>query len=101
MGVDSKGEQYIVPVQAKGGTDRLGVIQTIQDTIYCRQQDKYRYSTHRPVSAQFMANDVIALFELNFDERNEVVAIVRERHYQLTQANEILPADLERYRLGE
>jgi hypothetical protein len=62
-GVDARGAQYVVPVQAKGGKDTLGVIQTIQDTIFCQQQEKYAHSIPRPVSAQFMAGDVIALFE--------------------------------------
>jgi hypothetical protein len=99
VGVDTKGEQYIVPVQAKGGTDKLGVIQTIQDTIYCRNQELYKYATPRPVSAQFMANDIIALFELHFDEEAEVVTIIRERHYRLSAAKDIRPSDLESYRL--
>lgn len=101
VGVDTKGEQYIVPVQAKGGKDRLGVIQTIQDTIYCRNQERYKHATPRPVSAQFMANDVIALFELHFDEEAEIVTIIREKHYRLSGAADIKPADLRSYRLGE
>ena len=98
VGVDAKGEQYIVPVQAKGGSDRLGVIQTIQDTTYCRKEERYRHATARPVSAQFMSNDVIALFELHFDEKEEVVTIVQERHYRLTEGKEISSADLIKYR---
>ncbi len=100
VGVDSAGVQYIVPVQAKGGKDRLGVIQTIQDTAYCRTEKRYEKSVARPVSAQFMKHDVIALFELSFDEVAQEVFIVRERHYLLTEASNIEPADLQRYRLG-
>jgi hypothetical protein len=100
VGVDSNGEQYIVPVQAKGGTDRLGVIQTIQDTIYCRKQNRYKHATPRPVSAQFMPNNTIALFELHFDEEEEIVTIIRERHYRLTEAKDITPTDLQNYRMG-
>jgi hypothetical protein len=99
VGVDSKGAQYIVPVQAKGGNDVLGVIQTIQDTVFCQTQERYKDCISRPVSAQFMADDVIALFELTFDG-NEV-AIVRERHYRLTEAKDIKAEDLQRYRLSE
>jgi hypothetical protein len=98
VGVDARGEQYIVPVQAKGGKDRLGVIQTIQDTTYCRREKRYSHLTARSVSAQFMANDVIALFELHFDEKEEIVTIVQERHYRLTEGKEISPADLIKYR---
>ena len=99
VGVDSRGSQYIVPVQAKGGSDTLGVIQTIQDTIFCQTQDRYRHCISRPVSAQFMADDTIALFELTFDGND--VSIVRERHFRLTDAKDIGEKDLAAYRLPE
>lgn len=99
VGIDGKGAQYIVPVQAKGGSDTLGVIQTIQDTIFCETQPRYRHCIPRPVSAQFMVDDTIALFELRFD--GDDVSIVRERHYRLTEAKEIGEKDLEAYGLPE
>jgi hypothetical protein len=99
VAVDSRGVQYIVPVQAKGGKDVLGVIQTIQDTMFCKSEKRYANCIPRTVSAQFMDDDVIALFELTFDG-NEV-SIVRECHYQLTDAANIKPDDLQRYRLAE
>lgn len=96
VGVDSRGAQYVVPVQSKGGKDTLGVIQTIQDTVFCQTQPRYSQSISRPVSAQFMADDIIALFELNFD--GDDVSIVQERHYKLTQASTISAMDLKAYR---
>ncbi len=99
VGVDTRGAQYIVPVQAKGGSDTIGVIQTIQDTIFCQTQDRYRHCIARPVSAQFMADDTIALFELTFDGND--VSIARERHYRLTEAKEIKAKDLAAYRMPE
>lgn len=96
VGVDTRGSQYIVPVQAKGGSDMIGVIQTIQDTIFCQTQNRYRNCIPRPVSAQFMANDTIAMFELTFD--GDDVCIVRERHYRLTEAKDISEKDLAAYR---
>lgn len=99
VGVDSKGAQYIVPVQAKGGKDTLGVIQTIQDTIFCETQERYKFCIARPVSAQFMADETIVMFELHFD--GDEVSIIREKHYRLTQANEIGEKDLAAYRLPE
>lgn len=83
VGVDSRGAQYIVPVQAKGGNDVLGVIQTIQDTVFCETEERYGDCVARPVSAQFMADDV------------------RERHYRLTEAGGIQSDELRRYRLSE
>lgn len=99
VGVNSEGQQFVVPVQAKGGNDKLGVIQTIQDITYCREGtskgNKYRDLKPRAVSAQFMADDVIALFELTFDGND--VAIVSEKHYRLTEPSEITADDLQRY----
>jgi hypothetical protein len=94
VGVDRRGSQYVAPVQAKGGKDRLGVIQTIQDVSYCLQQ--FPHLICRPVSAQFMADDTIAMFELCFD--GDEIEIMEERHYRLLPADEISDEDLKRYR---
>lgn len=96
VGIDAQGGQYVVPVQAKGGKDTLGVIQTIQDTVFCQTESRYLNSIARPVSAQFMADNVIALFELTFD--GDDVSIVQERHYKLSQADEISGRELKAYR---
>lgn len=98
VGLDSRGAQYIVPVQAKGGSDVLGAIQTIQDLIFCQTEENYRDCIARAVSAQFLADDTIALFETAFDG-NEV-SIVQERHYKLTDADDIQPRELATYRKG-
>lgn len=99
VGLDSRGAQYIVPVQAKGGTDVLGAIQTIQDVTFCQTEKRYRDCIARAVSAQFLTNDTIALFETTFD--GDEVSIVRERHYKLTESEEIGAEDLKRYRTLE
>lgn len=96
VGVDARGAQYVVPVQAKGGKDVLGVIQTIQDTAFCQAQPRYSASIPRPVSAQFMDDNIIALFELNFDGND--VSVVQERHYKLVETDEISAKDLIGYR---
>lgn len=96
VGVDARGAQYVIPVQAKGGKDTLGVIQTIQDTVFCQTEVRYAHSISRPVSAQFMTDDIIALFELNFD--GDDVSIVQERHYKLVNSGEISDKDLSAYR---
>ena len=41
VGLDSRGARYIAPVQAKGGSDLLGAIQTIQDLTFCQTGKKY------------------------------------------------------------
>lgn len=90
VGVDRHGRQFVVPVQAKGGGDKHGVVQTQQDIACCRE--KFPLLICRPVSAQFMADDRIALFELTVE--NDEVRIVDERHYCLVPAAEISAEDL-------
>lgn len=93
VGLNRNGQQFVVPVQAKGGTDKLATIQTSQDIACC--QVKFPLLTCRPVSAQFMADDVIALFELAM--RGNEVKIAEERHYQLVPADSIQADELKAY----
>ncbi len=83
----------MIPVQAKGGTDQLGVTQTRQDMACCAQ--KFPHLTCRPISAQFMADDTIALFELGL--QGEDVKIVEEKHYKLVPGDQITAEDLKLY----
>lgn len=93
VGVDKHGRQFVVPVQAKGGTDKHGIVQTHQDIACCRE--KYPQLICRPISAQFMADDRIALFELI--AAGDEIKIVDEKHYQLVPSDTITPADLQSY----
>jgi hypothetical protein len=93
VGVNRNGQQFVVPVQAKGGKDQLGVTQTRQDVACCVQ--KFPRLTCRPVSAQFMADDVIALFELTLE--GQEVKVVEEKHYRLTPSDQIGERDLISY----
>jgi len=92
-GVNRNGQQFVVPVQAKRGADQLGVNQTRQDIACCVQ--KFPRLTCRPVSAQFMTDDTIALFELAL--QGEDVKIAEEKHYRLVPADQIGADDLKLY----
>lgn len=83
-GVNKKGEQFVIPVQAKGGSDKLGAVQTAQDIACCKE--KYPKFICRPVSAQFMDKGVIALFELGLVD--DEVKIIDEKHYALVPASD-------------
>jgi hypothetical protein len=85
VGLNRNGAQYVIPVQAKGGSDKLSPVQTAQDIACCKV--KFPDLICRPVSAQFMTDDVIALFELTVDA--ERVLIVEERHYRLVPSSQI------------
>jgi hypothetical protein len=93
VGLDSQGRQYVLPVQAKSGNDQLSVIQTKQDIACCAE--KFPNLICRALSAQFMAQDVIALFELTVEEQE--VRIVDEKHYRLVPADQISTEDLQSY----
>ena len=96
VGISKTGAQYILPVQAKGGSDRLGRIQLEQDIACCAA--RFPELICRPIAAQFMDDDVIAMFELTID--SETVKILEERHYRLVQASEITSDDLATMRRG-
>ncbi len=83
VGLDKRGCHYIIPVQAKGGKDQIGVVQTTQDIRYAEQ--KFPGMRSRPIAAQFMAGGKVALFELTLQDG--VVRVVDEKHYHLVPAS--------------
>ena len=93
VGIDRHGRQFVVPVQAKGGNDKHGMVQTQQDVMCCAE--KFPNLICRAVSVQFMSEERIAMFELTVE--NGEVKVVIESHYQLVAANQISTADLQRY----
>ncbi len=94
IGVDRRGAHFVLPVQAKGGNDRLGIVQIEQDIAMCAT--KFPTLVCRPIAAQFMADDLIALFEL--EEGPTGIAISLEKHYRLVPPEELTAEDLEAYR---
>ena len=94
VGVDKKGVHHVVPVQAKGGTVRLSIVQIEQDLAMCGS--KFPSLVCRPVAAQFMRGNVIALFE--FEESATGVTVSSERHYRLVPPDAITEEDLRSYR---
>ncbi len=94
IGIDKKGAQYVLPVQAKGGRDRLSVVQIEQDMAVCAE--KFPSLICRPVGAQFLADEVIALFE--FENADQGVAVSSEKHYKLVLPDEVSEEDLQSYR---
>lgn len=93
LGVDRNGAQYVVPVQAKGGRDHHSAVQIRQDFALC--QEKFPTFLCRPVGAQFMPNDTIALLEFQLQDSEIVVS--NERHYRLVPAGSISPEELRAY----
>lgn len=94
IGIDRRGAHYVFPVQAKGGSDKIGVVQVEQDLALCAA--KFPALICRPIGAQFMGTNLIALFE--FEESASGIAISSERHYRLMRPEEMTAEDLAAYR---
>lgn len=93
VGIDKFGRQFVIPVQAKGGSDKHGVVQTQQDIACCAE--KFPALICRAVSAQFMNDKKIALFELTVEAGD--IKVVEERHYQLVASSDISAQELKAY----
>ncbi len=94
VGVDKRGSQYILPVQAKSERDQIGRVQLEQDISLC--EERWSSLICRPVAAQTMDDRLIALFE--FEIQDDEVRIVSEQHYQLVEPDQMTVGDLRDYR---
>lgn len=93
VGIDHGGVQYVLPVQAKGGADALNLVQIEQDVAMCRM--KFPSLICRPIAAQFMAGDVIALF--GFEVAAQDPRLIAEGHYRLVPPSDLSTEDLANY----
>ena len=94
IGLDTHGCHYIIPVQAKGGNDQIGVVQTSQDIAFV--EEKFPGIRCRAISAQFMTDGVVTLFELAIQD--DSIRVVQERHYRLVPAKELEENRIRDYR---
>lgn len=85
VGLDKRGCHYVIPVQAKGGKDQIGIVQTSQDIRFV--EAKFPGMRCRALAAQFMDAQIIALFELTLQD--DEIKVAEERHYRLVPANRL------------
>ena len=85
VGVNKKGQHFIIPVEAKVGTDMVGVVQLMQDIKYCEQN--FPELICLPVAVHRMDDNTLCMFRLTLDD--DVVRIVDEKHYRLTYGTEM------------
>ena len=94
VGIRNTGEQFIIPVQAKGKRDRIGPGQVLQDIAMCAA--RFPQLVCRPVAMQFAkdeaGNETIAMFELI--QADDGIKIIDQKQYRLVPATEITPEDL-------
>jgi hypothetical protein len=81
IGVNKLGQQFIMPVQAKVGNDKIGAVQLYQDISYCKSVFPDLICV--PIAVH-QVNDEICMFRLALDHWS--VGIVEERHYRLAQS---------------
>lgn len=93
VAVDKHGRQFIVPVQAKGGRDQHGIVQTAQDIAWC--QTNLPELICRPISVQFVTSTKIAMFALAICDGE--IKVAEERHYELVPAKSVTEEDLKNY----
>jgi hypothetical protein len=96
VGIDRHGAHHVIPIQAKAGEDKINVVQIYQD--YGVSKEKYPGSIARPIGAQFMRNNTIALLEFTEEGDDDDIVLLREIHYQLVPFDQITPQDLHLYR---
>ena len=94
IGIDKRGAHYVLPIQAKGGKDKLGIVQIEQDLAIC--SEKFPDLICLPIAAQFMKGQVIALFLLEQTETG--VAVASEKHYRLVSPDELSEDELLTYK---
>ncbi|AEP13450.1 DNA methyltransferase [Chloracidobacterium thermophilum] len=100
VGVDRHGVHYVFPVQAKGShpkgrQEQASLVQVEQDAAMCAR--KFPGLLCRPIVAQFIQPDLVALLMFGRTDSGEWV-LMAEKHYRLTPADQVTPEDLQRYR---
>jgi hypothetical protein len=93
VGVDRRGCHYLIPVQAKGGSDKNSSVQILQDFRWCGE--RWPAVRCRPIAAYFIDSDTIALFELAVE--GDEVTVLEQRHYQLVPGDAISDSEKARY----
>ena len=93
VGIDRRGAQHVFPVQAKGGTDNLGIVQIEQDFALCAA--KFPGLICTPIATQFMGADLIAMFA--FEQTDDGVRVAAEKHYRLVAPDQISDKELAGY----
>jgi len=95
IGLDKRGVHYVLPVQAKSKKDKIGIVQIEQDYDMCAI--KFPHLLCRAIAAQFIQDNLIALFE--FEKTNDGIKVSSEKHYRLVHSEDLSQEELESYRI--
>ncbi len=97
IGLDQQFRQFVIPVQAKGKNEQISEAQIGQDIAVCKA--KFPALICRPVAAQFIENDVIALFE--FVRSENTIVVREERHYRIVPNEMLSDEEIKAYGKGQ
>jgi len=97
IGIDKRGVHFVLPIQANRQSDRIGVVQIEQDIAVCAA--KFPGLTCRPIAAQSIASDTVALFELQHTEAG--IRVLCEKHYRLVPPDQLTPEEVSAYRQSD
>ncbi len=97
IGLDKRGVHHVLPVQAKSGRDRIGVVQIEQDFEMC--MTKFPHLLCRSIAVQWMGADLIALFE--FENTPDGIKVSAEKHYRLVKPDDLSIEEVEGYRIRQ
>lgn len=86
VGIDRYGSHYIFPIRAKRKRRRLTISQVEQDIALCKV--KFPKLICRPIAAQVMEDEHIALFE--FTQSGQGVGLISERHFRLVPPRDMV-----------
>lgn len=91
IGVNKKGQHFIIPVEAKVGNDMIGTVQTMQDVKFC--EEKFPELICIPIAVHKLKEEnALCILRLTID--GDVVRIADEKHYKLMLSNEIDRTDI-------
>lgn len=89
LGVNKCGAHYVIPCQAKSPGGHFGIVQVMQDILFCRE--KYPNAICRPIALQFQGPDEVAMLELAIAQDGDLLRlnVVDEKHYRLSLRSEV------------
>ena len=83
IGINKIGQHFVIPVQAKVGNDKIGVVQLYQDIEFCKK--RFSNLICIPIAVNFNENNnTICMFRLAIE--NFSVQIAEEKCYRLVDS---------------
>lgn len=96
IGLDRRGAHFVLPVEVKSADDRLGAVQVLN--MFSLAEEKFPELIARPLGAQFVQDDLVALFEFELDVFTREPRLAAEKHYRLVPAEDFSTDLLAQYR---